>query len=314
MLVGDGAVGEEFVEEEPQGEGGAGEHAEAADRSEEVERARHVFEEEADGEEVEEDAEGAGDAVVAFAGGAGGVGDADLADGRAVPGGEGGDEAVHFAVERDVLDDFAAVGLEGGAEVVDGDAGEGGHQLVGGAGGDASEKEVVAAFGAPTADDVVAFLEFGEEAGDLVGVVLEVAVHGEDELALRVVEAGGEGGGLAEVAAEFDDEDARIDGGDLFKEAVGAVAGAVVDEDEFKGLARVGEHGFHDGFEAVVEGGDVFFFVVEGDDDGELRHGSDHTPLAWGFWLGMAVDLGLKDGSDCGRRNGGAGYVGDIWR
>ena len=64
------------------------------------------------------------DAVVALAVLARGVGDGHLADAGAVPGGERGDEAVHLAVERNVLDDFAAIGLEGGAEVVDVDAAE----------------------------------------------------------------------------------------------------------------------------------------------------------------------------------------------
>ena len=158
---------------------------------------------------------------------------------------------------------FAAVGFEGGAEVVDVDAGEDGHELVGGARRDAAKEDVIAALGAPAADDVVAFFELGEEAGDLAGVVLEVAIHGEDEVALRVVEAGSEGGGLAEVAAELDDEDAGIDGGDLFKEAVGAVARAVVHEDQLEGVVPL----LHDGLEAVVEGGDVLLFVVEWDDD-----------------------------------------------
>ena len=122
---------------------------------------------------------------------------------------------------------------------------------------------------APAADDVVALFELGEEVGDLVGIVLEIAVHGEDEVPLGVVEAGGEGGGLAEVAAKLDDENAAVYGGDLFQQAVGAVAGSVVDEDQFKRLADL----LHYGFEAIVEGGDVFFFVMERNDDGIFRHG-----------------------------------------
>ena len=244
------------------------EHAERAEGAEEVQRAGHVAEQEADGEQIEEDAEGAGDAVVGLPCCAGGVGDGDLADAGAVPGGEGRDEAVHLAVEGNVLDDLAAVGLEGGAEVVDVDAAEDRHEPVGDARGNAAEEEVVAALLAPAADDVVALFELGEEVGDLVGVVLQVAVHGEDEVALGVVEAGGEGGGLAEVAAELDDEDAAVDGSDLFKQAVGAVAGAIVDEDQLEGFADL----LHDGLEAVVERGDVLFFVVERNDDGIFRH------------------------------------------
>src|SRR6202022_2507658 len=112
---------------------------------------------------------------------------------------------------------------------------------------------------APAADDVVALFKLGEEVGDLVGIMLEIAVHGEDEVALGVIEAGSEGGCLTEVAAEFDDENAAVDGGDLFQETVGAVAGSIVDEDQFEGFADL----LHYGFEAVVEGGDVLFFVME---------------------------------------------------
>jgi len=40
---------------------------------------------------------------------------------------------MHLAVQGDILDDFAAIGLEGGAEVVDVDATESGHEPVRGA-------------------------------------------------------------------------------------------------------------------------------------------------------------------------------------
>ena len=63
-----------------------------------------------------------------------------------------------------------------------------------------------------------------------------------------MVKPGSESGGLTEVAAKLDDENAGVDGGDLFKQPVGTVPGAVVDEDEFKGFANL----LHHGLEAVV--------------------------------------------------------------
>jgi hypothetical protein len=35
---------------------------------------------------------------------------------------------------------------------------------------------------------------------------------------------------------------------------------------------------FHDGLEAVVEGGDVFLFVMEWDNDRIFRHSANDTP------------------------------------
>src|SRR5580692_605739 len=49
----------------------------------------------------------------------------------------------------------------------------------------------------------------------------------------------------------------------------GAVAGAVVDEDELESLAA----DLHDGLQAVVEVGYVLLLIVQGNDDGILGHG-----------------------------------------
>jgi len=124
-------TGNDLEDEEPGGHARTGHHAERAEGAEEVQRAGHITKQEADGEQIEEDAEGARDAVVGLPCRAGRVGDGYLADAGAVPGGEGRDEAVHLAVEGDVLDDLAAIGLEGGAEVVDIDVAEEGHDPVG---------------------------------------------------------------------------------------------------------------------------------------------------------------------------------------
>jgi hypothetical protein len=83
-----------------------------------------------------------------------------------------------------------------------------------------------------------------------------------------VVKAGGQCRGLAEVAAQFDDKNAAVDRGDFFKQLVCAVAGAVVDENQFKALADL----LHDLFQARIEGSHVLFFIVERDDDREFRH------------------------------------------
>ncbi len=108
--------------------------------------------------------------------------------------------------------------------------------------GNAAHDEVVNALLAPAGDDVVALFELFEEVGNVVGIVLQVAVHGENELARGVVETRRQRRGLAEVAAQLDDQHAAIDRGDLFQQLVGAVAGAIVDKDQLKTVAHLLHH------------------------------------------------------------------------
>ena len=202
--------------------------------------------------------------------------DDDFGDFCAVPFGVDGEEAVHFAVEADAFDDFAAVGFERAAEVVEAHAAEPGDEFVGhDAGGIAFEGVVLPVF-APAADDVEAFVELGEEEGDVFGVVLEVAIHGDDDVAFCKIEPCHHGGGLAVVAAEVDDFHAVVFGGDFIEQLVGAIAGAVVHEDEFPRLRDFLHRAAHLG----VKVGDVAGFVVDRDGDGkhcaqrrEARHG-----------------------------------------
>ena len=133
---------------------------------------------------------------------------------------------------------------------------------------DAPHDEVVDALLAPAADDVVALAQLLQEHRNVVGIVLQIAVHGDDVFAFGVIEARGQRGGLAEVAAQLDHHHAAVDRGNLLQHPEGVVAAAVVDEDQLERLAG----GFHDHLQAVVELGDVLFFVVKRYDDGVLRH------------------------------------------
>ena len=128
--------------------------------------------------------------------------------------------------------------------------------------------EVVDALLAPAADDVVTLAQLLQEQGNVVGIVLQVAVHGDDVLALGVIEAGGQRRGLPEIAAQLDHHHAAVDGGNLLQHPEGVVAAAVIDEDQLERLAGR----FHHHLQPVVEFGDVLFFVVERYDDGVLEH------------------------------------------
>ena len=78
-----------------------------------------------------------------------------------------------------------------------------------------------------------------------------------------MVEAGGQGGGLPEVAAQLHHHDAAVHGGNLLQQRERVVAASIVYKDQFERLAR----GLHDHLQAVVELGDVLFLVVKRYDD-----------------------------------------------
>src|ERR1039457_6936508 len=75
-----------------------------AEAAEAVKRPAPVPVQEANSQEVKKDAKGAADAVMALSPLAVDVADGNLGDGRSIPAGECGNEAVHLAVERNAVD------------------------------------------------------------------------------------------------------------------------------------------------------------------------------------------------------------------
>jgi len=106
-----------------------------------------------------------------------------------VPRSQGRDKAVQLAVQRNLVQNFAPIGFEGGAKVVNIHAAQFGHQPVGNAGWKAAKPEVINAALAPSADDVVALRNLFQKHRNVGGVVLQVAVHGDDVFAAGVIEA-----------------------------------------------------------------------------------------------------------------------------
>ncbi len=128
--------------------------------------------------------------------------------------------------------------------------------------------ERVLAVAPPAGHDVVAGVEGREQARDVGGVVLEVAVHGDDDLAGGVIDAGRERGGLSEVAHQAHEVHARIVAGGRDQARIGVVVAAVVDEHD---LAREPQ-AIGGRLELGDQGLGVRGLVVDGDDDGQLRH------------------------------------------
>ena len=99
-------------------------------RPEKVQRTGKIAKQKANGNEIEEYAEGARDAVVRSAALAVHIADGHFTNRRAIPRRQRRNEAVQLPIERNLLKNLTAIGLEGGAEVVNIDAAQLGHQPV----------------------------------------------------------------------------------------------------------------------------------------------------------------------------------------
>lgn len=230
------------------------------------------------GETVFEDAPDGADAVFpgdffALLVAAAVVADGDFVDDGAAAGEFGGDfdfEAEAFFLEVEGLDALAfeefVADLHVGEVDVGHHVGEGGEEAVADVVPVVDDAVGAAAEEAGAVDDIGAAFEDGlEESGVVVGVVFEVGILDEDDIAGGFGEAGVEGGAFALVVVVEGGDDVGEAGGEGGEEVAGAVGGAVIDEDDFALEAGVDAA---DGFEEVGEGLDL---VVDGDDDGELH-------------------------------------------
>src|SRR5215470_2211188 len=100
--------------------------------------------------------------------------------------------------------------------------------------------------------------------------MLQIAIHGDDVFAARVIETGSQSCRLAKVAAQLDDCYPAVDRSNLTKQPKGRVGRAVVDQNNLKTLTIR----LHHCFEAIVEIRNIFLLVMQGNHNRILWHGS----------------------------------------
>jgi len=164
-------------------------------------------------------------------------------------------------LEVEVGEDVDPQQAEAALAVADALAGEAAEDARGGAVGPAPERGHLGDVAHAVAENNFRAGALGglDEPGDVVGVVLAVAVEEHDGIevvAADVVEAGADGGALAEVALVDDD-----DGAGGLGEPGGVVAGAVVHDEDFGDVRRAAAH----------DTGDVGGFVVGRDECADLH-------------------------------------------
>jgi hypothetical protein len=85
----------------------------------------------------------------------------------------------------------------------------------------------------PAAGDVVAFVDLRKQRGNVLGRMLQIPIHGNHHAALRLVESGGECGGLPEIAPQTDHLQVSIGLGKIRQQFEAAIRGCVIYENDF---------------------------------------------------------------------------------
>ena len=158
--------------------------------------------------------------------------DDDFGDTHALIAGDRRQEAVHLAVQTHALHDLRAKDLQRAAVVVQVHARNGGDQTVGDHRRQPARDELVLSVLPPAARDVVAALDHLDHRRNVARIVLQIAVRGDDEPSARVIEAGRERRGLAEIAPQPDHPQMRIAGLQLRQDLEALVRAPIVDDDE----------------------------------------------------------------------------------
>jgi len=168
-------------------------------------------------------------------------------------------ETVHLAVDFDRLDDLAAVGFQAAVEVVKPDSRHGAGRPVEKLAGPAFADRIVALL-LPARNQIVSLFEdHPAQFGNLVGRILQVGVHRDDDLPFRSRKTAVQGRGFAVVTGEPDAPHRRILLFEGFDDAPRIVGRTVVHQDNFVGIAVLRRHAvdpcdqFGQRFRLVVE-------------------------------------------------------------
>ena len=162
--------------------------------------------------------------------------------------GQGRQKAVQFAVEIEIVDHLAAVGLQGAAVVVQLHAGDPGDQAIGQQGGQQPAQGRILAAVAPAAHQVKTLVQLLQQQRDVGRIVLQVAIEGDDHLAAAGVKTGCHRRRLAVIAPQPHRHQLRHCRRQLAQQLGGAIPGAVIHQHQLEAQpqgAHVAEDALH---------------------------------------------------------------------
>ena len=118
---------------------------------------------------------------------------------------------------------------------------------------------------APATHDVKAPGELFEQARNIGRVVLAIPVHGDDDIAPGLIDAGAQGGGLSEVLSELDHDHPGVPGRQGLEDGLGPVRASIVYQDDLTLDAEPVQHGC----KILIQRSDVPLLIEQGDNYGE---------------------------------------------
>jgi hypothetical protein len=187
------------------------------------------------------------------------------------------DEAVALGHDQQQIQYAAGHEAEVAGVGRDGHVGQAADQLVEGGSRCALEQALAVALATLSVDHVGALVDQRHHVRQEFGRVLQIGVDDQDALTAAHREAGGERQLVAVVAHQLHRDDARVAGRRLGHDLPGAVARAVVDQDDLAGAARAVQHGA----DAAQELGQGFLLIVARGHHGQRRavggaHAGEH--------------------------------------
>jgi len=168
-----------------------------------------------------------------------------------------------------VAHDVPSVAFQGTAVVVQMDSTDPADQTIGQVRGEDSGKPGILAVLPPAVDHVVTLFELLHDARNILGIILEIRVQGNDDCPPGIIKSGGNGSGLPEIADKLQDTNPLIQGSQALEFLGTSIGTSIVDEENF----ATGLPGDQTLVETVVQGFEGLEFVKNGNDDGELKPG-----------------------------------------
>lgn len=165
--------------------------------------------------------------------------------------------------------DVPSVAFQGTAVVVQMDSTDPADQTIGQARGKDSGQPGILAVLSPAVDHVVTLFELLHDAGNILRIILEIRVQGNNDCSPGIIKSGGNGSGLPEIANKLQNPNPLIQDSQALEFLGTPIGASIVDEENFAGRFP----GDQTLVKTIVQGFEGLKFIKNGNDNGELKPG-----------------------------------------